>query len=62
MAPTPQHLLTSLCWTLMWYLTPLSEMNSLSHRRHLYFPATKSPWHQNIGQVTTGPLSTQGEG
>lgn len=32
-------------WTeLMWYLTPLSELNSLLQIRHLYFPASNSPW------------------
>lgn len=31
-------------WTeLMWYFTPLSELNSLLQIRHLYFPASKSP-------------------
>ena len=42
----------------MWYLTPLSELNSLLQIRHRYFPASKSPCrHRETGRQgdrTTG--------
>lgn len=42
----------------MWYLTPLSELNSFGHSRQWYFPAKWAPCNAQAGQCLS-PWRTQ---
>lgn len=46
---------TSACVLRMWYLTPLSELNSLGHSRQQYFPTRWSPCrHRAVPRTQVG--------
>lgn len=38
------------CVLLMWYFTPLSELNSFWQIKQVYFPSSPPPWSKNIGR------------